>query len=740
MYCGKCGKEIEVTERFCRHCGAKNDYFKENFSAEDIAQGIKDRNEKAIEEFYALTYKQGFSVAIQIVKNEQDAMELLQDAYLSALTKMEQLESSAKIKSWFNCIVANRCRDWLRKKKGRNTQLFAELENDEYDEGVEDRFANENMQFSPDESVDYAETKRLMQEILDKLPEDQRLCILMYYYEELSVGEIAQSLECSTGTVKSRLNYARKKIKNEVEELERKGTKLYGIAPLPFIVWMLSSEEKTLEVKASGLEKWRQYAANSEAKQIAVKNAKTGSDHITESAMAGAGHIAESAKTGAGHIAKRAVAGIVAAAVVGTGAYIGYTKYIAKPTDTKQEQVKQENTAKQEKETIPEFTLTDEQKEQIQYAASIFMRAEREKEGLSQNDNFNIQIKKGKVSDLVIAEVANSIVYEDDSIKSEDADIQEMNEDGAGNKKFLMLEECQKFLEDTFEYKAANWEEVNKIFASSGNAGTDVFEAVYQGESTKKYNNEELCKVVRYAQTGKDEFHFWAEIEYVPSDNPANQNELTTPGIMEITAHRNDKSKIGGFVFDKITYKPHKNNLVARSIESTVNLFTRVKENFDFNNPTGTYDVNSFSDKEITSYINFFIGDMGGETDKIKSKYKEIIGDSESDVAYQMKVNEYKKLAEDTLGRTKSFKIAEVEETVIKGNTVQFWPYALETYIYIDQINSVESFDGNIKIEGTLRLGGEQSKENEYIFKAQGHRDSKSQTGVVVNKLVISNE
>lgn len=62
---------------------------------------------------------------------------------------------------------------------------------------------------------------------------------------------------------------------------------------------------------------------------------------------------------------------------------------------------------------------------------------------------------------------------------------------------------------------------MNKIFASSGNAGTDVFEAVYQGESTNKYNNEELCKVVRYAQTGKDEFHFWAEIEYVASDNPA---------------------------------------------------------------------------------------------------------------------------------------------------------------------------------------------------------------------------
>ena len=93
------------------------------------------------------------------------------------------------------------------------------------------------------------------------------------------------------------------------------------------------------------------------------------------------------------------------------------------------------------------------------------------------------------------------------------------------------------------------------------------------------------------------------------------------------------------------------------------------------------------------------------------------------------------------MGRTQSFKIAEVEETIIKGNTVQFWPYPLELYMGIDQINSVESYDGNIKIEGTLySLNRERSEENKYIFKAQGHRDNKSKTGVVVNKLVISNE
>lgn len=99
--------------------------------------------------------------------------------------------------------------------------------------------------------MDYAETKRLMKEILDGLPEDQKLCVLMYYYEELSVADIADALGCSTGTVKSRLNYARKKIRNDVEELERKGQKLYSVATLPFILWMLREGEQTISVPGS---------------------------------------------------------------------------------------------------------------------------------------------------------------------------------------------------------------------------------------------------------------------------------------------------------------------------------------------------------------------------------------------------------------------------------------------------------------------------------------------------------
>lgn len=721
MYCGKCGKEIEGTERFCRHCGAKNNNFKEELNAEDIVRGIKERNEKAIETFYSMTYKQGFSVAIQIVKNEQDAMDLLQDAYLSALLKIEQLNDSAKIKSWFNCIVANRCRDWLKKKKKHNTQLFVELENDEYDEGVEDRFANENMQFSPDESVDYAETKRLMQKILDKLPEDQRLCVLMYYYEELSVGEIAQALDCSAGTVKSRLNYARKKIKDEVEELERKGTKLYGIAPLPFIAWMLSSGEKTLEVKASGLGKWRQYVTNSGADHIA-KGAKAGADHVAKGAKTGAAHVAKGAKAGAAHVVKRAVAGVVAAAVVGTGAYVGYTKYVPKSTDTKQEQIKKDDSAKKEKESIPEFTLSEEQQEKIQYAAGMFMRAAREEEDLTQDDDFKLQIKKGKVSDSIISTVATAIAYEDDSVMSEGEDPSEIDKEDPFSRKFLRIEDCQKFLKDSFEYDAKTRFDVNKIFAASWNEEADCFEAWNPGESDDKHNSEELCKVTRYAQTGKDEFHFYAKI-LDPEDNGGN----ATAGTMEITAHKNDKSKIGGFVFDKITYKSHTNDLVLSSIENTVTLLPRAI--YESGMCVGTYEIDKMKEKDFILYANMFIHQCLN-VDMLTSEE----GVYEGNI---IKLKDYEKICRETLGRTKKYKVDGVAENKVTGGKVEFDGARFDATYVIKEIASIENFDGKIKAAGKMM---DYTDGKEYVFKAEGYKDNKSKTGVVVNKLVISNK
>ena len=96
--------------------------------------------------------------------------------------------------------------------------------------------------YIPDASMDTAETRRLIMEIVDELPEDQRLCVMMHYYDELPLAEIAAALDVPMGTVKKRLYLARNKISDGVENLEKKqGVKLYGAAPIPLLIWLLKN-------------------------------------------------------------------------------------------------------------------------------------------------------------------------------------------------------------------------------------------------------------------------------------------------------------------------------------------------------------------------------------------------------------------------------------------------------------------------------------------------------------------
>lgn len=86
--------------------------------------------------------------------------------------------------------------------------------------------------------------------MIDGLPEDQKLCLLLYYRDELTVAQIAEALQVSEGTVKSRLNYGRQKVKTKVEELEKQGTKLYGFAPMPLLALLLRQEAEAMSLPA----------------------------------------------------------------------------------------------------------------------------------------------------------------------------------------------------------------------------------------------------------------------------------------------------------------------------------------------------------------------------------------------------------------------------------------------------------------------------------------------------------
>ena len=137
--------------------------------------------------------------------------------------------------------------------------------------------------------------------MIDELPEEQRIAIVLRYLEDLPVKQIAEIMECSEGTIKSRLNYGRKSIKEKVMLLEKKGTKLYCMPLIPFICWMYRQDALAAVLPA---------AANSAGAiklvldSAAAETAGAAGAGIAEASGAGAAGSGASAAGKAGAVAK----------------------------------------------------------------------------------------------------------------------------------------------------------------------------------------------------------------------------------------------------------------------------------------------------------------------------------------------------------------------------------------------------------------------------------------------------
>lgn len=203
----------------------------------------KSGDEAGFNFLYEETYKSKYYLALKYMQNEEEAKDVVQDAYIRAFCKLDTLENPEKFAAWLGMIVANTAKNALQKK---NPMLFSEIAGNQEEDEFEYQIEDESIQNQPEIAYSQRETQELVHEWIDSLSEEQRICILMFHIEGQSISEIAESLGCSENTVKSRLNYGRKNIKGKAEELQKKGYKLYGIAPVPFLLYLLKSEERAL--------------------------------------------------------------------------------------------------------------------------------------------------------------------------------------------------------------------------------------------------------------------------------------------------------------------------------------------------------------------------------------------------------------------------------------------------------------------------------------------------------------
>jgi RNA polymerase sigma factor (sigma-70 family) len=172
----------------------------------DLVYRAKTGDARAQEALYQQSYKRVYYLALRLVKNNDDAEDAAQETFIAAFSALPRLQNDNAFEGWLFQIAVNKCRNKLIRTK--QTEKLP----DDYTEYI----ADPDRKLLPEAVIEEVENSRLILEIIDSLPHTQRECVLLYYYSEMSIKQIAEALNCSAGTVKSRLNYARRKIKESI--------------------------------------------------------------------------------------------------------------------------------------------------------------------------------------------------------------------------------------------------------------------------------------------------------------------------------------------------------------------------------------------------------------------------------------------------------------------------------------------------------------------------------------------
>ena len=252
-------------------------------------------NQDAWNSLYQMTYQKIYYTCICLVKNEQDALDMAQETYTSAWEHLGELKDRQQFEAWLIRIAVNKCKNFLKKNN-----MFYLNDTDAMEDCKE-----ENENFLPESYATQQEKRQLVFHIMSNvLSETLIRTVILFYFDEMTIQEIAQLMECPVGTVKYRLNAARRKIKEGVLAYEQQsGEKIYSVAGIPFLALLFH---------------YQVYGIPPMAKAAGAASVAGGV--TTETAAATAGQTATAGAVGGQAAAGTAVGG---QAVAGTAAKIG---------------------------------------------------------------------------------------------------------------------------------------------------------------------------------------------------------------------------------------------------------------------------------------------------------------------------------------------------------------------------------------------------------------------------------
>lgn len=194
-------------------------------------------NENVFADIYELTSKNLYVYARSLAKDQKMDIspdDLLQDTYMEIIKSIGNLADPSAFATWSKRIMYNVLMQKVRKTN--KEVLLSETDGGEEHFDFFEQQEETEISFLPGEELDKREIGKIVMESIESLPPEQSMTVLAYYYEEMTIREIAEMMECSEGTVKSRLFKARESLRASLECYEKKhDIRLHGLLAFPFL-------------------------------------------------------------------------------------------------------------------------------------------------------------------------------------------------------------------------------------------------------------------------------------------------------------------------------------------------------------------------------------------------------------------------------------------------------------------------------------------------------------------------
>ena len=196
-----------------------------------LVRSAQTGDKEAFHDLHQIYWRQIRYFIWKTLKNESEVEDVLQETFIEAYRHLSQLKDPAVFRPWLYKIALYQCNRVFRRKR---PLIFSDME-----ESVVAAIPDETAEFLPASVLENKEAGALILKLVDQLPDEQRITLTLFYFQQMTIVEIARVMDCPENTVKSRMRYAKRTLKTQIEREQQKGTLLYSAALLLLALLLL---------------------------------------------------------------------------------------------------------------------------------------------------------------------------------------------------------------------------------------------------------------------------------------------------------------------------------------------------------------------------------------------------------------------------------------------------------------------------------------------------------------------